>query len=176
MLADRFVEAVDKLEADAAAVEEARAARDAFIEANFPALDQAFVNMVQAVTGTHSRLAVFMTPVIDTFTNRGFTSLTKTVVEIRSTLYGPIERVTFTPALEAVSPNQFGVIRVETEGTATQFGADEDAALFKSLLDRGVVMEGQETASLSVVSGETYEPLTAGVLEDFLARLFIRTV
>jgi hypothetical protein len=175
MLADRFAEAVDKLQADAAAQEEARAARDSFIEVNFPLLDQAFVAMVRAATGTHPRLAVSTTTVIDTFVNRAFTSLTKTVVEIRSTLYGPIERVTFTPALDAVAPTQFGVIRADAEGAAV-VGADEEAVLFKSLLERGVVMEGQEVASLSVLNGESYVPLTADLLENFLARLFIRTV
>src|SRR5262245_34650857 len=97
MLAEGFEEALQRLAEEAEARDQARAARDAFIEAQFPLLDAAFVQMAREATGIHPRLAVVAVPVVETFTGRGFTALSKTVVEVRSTLYGAVESVRFTP-------------------------------------------------------------------------------
>src|SRR5262245_47907280 len=99
MLADRFQAESDRVAAKATQAQQARVDRDNFIKIQFPALDTAFSGMVTAVSGSHPKLAVIKTPVTDTFAGRGFATLNKTFIEMRSTLYGPLERVTFTPAL-----------------------------------------------------------------------------
>lgn len=173
MLATKFQEALDKLQADATSRQQASTQRDAFIQAQFPVLDAAFSAMVSRVCGTHPRLALVKTVVIDTVTNHTFATLTKTVIEVRSTLYGPLEVVTFTPALEAIAADQFAVIHATTEGlTATGEGW---ASSLKSLLERGILMRGKTAASLVLAKGEGFEPLTDALLESFLAALFIRT-
>lgn len=173
MLATKFQETLAKLQADAVARQQALAQRDAFIQAQFPVLDAAFSAMVSRVCGSHPRLAVIKTAVTDTVTNHTFTTLSKTVIEVRSTLYGPLEVVTFTPALEAIAPDQFAVIRATTAGlTVTGEGF---ASALKSLLDRGVLMRGKTSAGLVLAKGDGFEPLTDALLESFLAALFIRT-
>jgi len=175
MLSDRFATALDQLQEKAADRQAARDERDAFIVANWPVLDTEFADMVVDVVGAHPRLAVVAALVTDTFTGHSFTTLDKTVTTVISTLYGTAERVVFTPALEFVDANQFGVIRVDVDGFTPSLNGGIQGARFKSLLDRGVIMEGQAHASLSYKSNDHYEPLTAQLLEDFLAALFVRT-
>jgi len=177
MLADRFRVVQQELQDDAAARAGERAARDAFIAAQFPVLDAAFNALVDEATGAHPRLAVVRTPVTDPFTNRGFASLDKTVTDVRSTLYGPLEQVRFTPGLESVDPEQFGIIRVATEGLTPKLGGGGgQGAPLRAMLERGIVMRGREApGSLGVALGNEVRPLTAELLESFLAALFIRT-
>ncbi len=174
MLADKFQEVVDALEAKAAERQQASAARDAFIATNFPLLDQAFSDMVSAATGSHPRLAVVKTMVTETFTGRGFATLNKTVIDVRSTLYGPIELLRFTPALESVDVDQFGVIRIESQGLQVNLTGD-DTELSSSMLQRGILMRGTESADLVVSKTNGFETLTADLLEELLAAVFIRT-
>lgn len=175
MLAERFDEALEALAAAAAEREQARNERDEFIEEKFPELDAAFSNMVTAVTGNHPKLAVIKTVVTDTFTGRGFATLNKTVIDVRSTLYGPVEEVRFTPALESVDVDQFGVVRIATQGLRPSMGSGLAAALLESMLKRGILMRGSESAHLVVAEGERLEELVPQQLEDFLTALFIRT-
>jgi hypothetical protein len=175
MLADQFQEVQQELQDDDAERAAARAARDAFIAAQFPAMNTAFNGLVDEATGVHPRLSVVRTPLTDTYTNRGFASLNKTVTDVRSTLYGPLEQVRFTPALESVDPGQFGVIRVETAGMEPRLPAGPGAAAFRAILQRGIVMRGTDAASLGVPVEGAVQPLTDELLEDFLAALFIRT-
>ncbi|HYJ78716.1 MAG TPA: hypothetical protein VEW03_03865, partial [Longimicrobiaceae bacterium] len=146
-----------------------------FIPVQFPAMDAAFNGLVDAATGVHPRLSVVRTTLTDTFTNRGFASLNKTVTDVRSTLYGPLEQVRFTPALEAVDAGQFGIIRVETEGLTPRLPAGAGAAAQRAMLERGIVMRGIDAPSLGVPADGEVQPLTAALLEGFLAALLIRT-
>ena len=177
MLSDRFDTAVDHLQQQAQARQTARNARDAFIVANWPVIDAAFAAMIANVTGVHPRLAVVSTLVTDVFTGHAFPTLDKTVTTVVSTLYGSPERVQFTPALESVDTNQFGVIRVDVAGFTPSIGngGSPQGARFRSLLERGVILEGQDHASTSLKIDDHYEPLTAELLEGFLAALLVRT-
>ena len=175
MLADKFKTTFDALQAKAAKDQAARLDRDKVIQSKFPALDAAFSKLVDGATGSHPRLAVVKTPVTDTFTNRGFTTLDKTVIEIRSTLYGPLERVVCTPGLESVDPDQFGVIKVAAHDVQAKPGGGESAIRAKSILERGVLMRGTTEAQLCIAIGSNYEPLSSQAIEDFLEGLFIRT-
>lgn len=175
MLAERFRETLQRLEGVEAERRATRAARDQFIAAHFPTLDAAFVGMVRSVTGIHPRLAVVTTPVTDIFTGRGFATLDRTVVEVRSTLYGSVQSARFTPGLEAVAPDQFGAIRVTLADATAAFPANGQGALLRSILDRGVLMRGAEDASLVVATPTGFEPLAPELLEAFLTGVFVRT-
>lgn len=175
MLAERFRETLQRLGSVETERRAVRAARDQVIAARFPALDAAFVAMVRSVTGIHPRLAVVTTPTADTFTGRGFATLDRTIVEVRSTLYGAVEGVRFTPALEAVAQDQFGVIRVTLDNATAAFPANGQGALLRSVLDRGVLMRGTDSASLVVATATGFEPLTPELLEAFLTGVFVRT-
>lgn len=175
MLAERFQELIEARAAEAEERQEARQARDAFIKLQFEALDQAFADLVVAVTGSHPRLSVVSTAVTEAIANRHFATLDKTVTEVHSTLYGTLEQVRFFPALEFVETDQFGAIRVTTEDVPAAFGTDGQAALHKAMLKRGILMRGQASAHLVVKTQDGFAPLTADLLESFLARLFIRT-
>ena len=175
MLAEKFKIALEKLQAKAVEQQQARAARDNVIKVKFPELDSAFSNLVTTVCGSHPKLALIKTTVTDFFTNHSFATLDKTVIEIRSTLYGPLEKAMFTPSLESLDGDQFGIIKAATEGIDVRFGAGDHAARFKPILDRGILMRGRDATQLVILVAGNFEALTAQLLEDFLEALFIRT-
>lgn len=175
MLADRFTTELTRLQTRDTERLQARNARDTFIQAQFPVMDTAFSDLVTAATGQHVRLSVIRTTVTDTFTGHLFATLNKTVIELRSTLYGSIEKLRFTPALESVAVDQFGVIKVATEDLPVALGASDQLPLFQSMLDRGVLMRGRDAAHLVVARDNTFVELTGALLEDFLTALFVRT-
>ncbi|MGH7393924.1 MAG: hypothetical protein ACREM3_31365 [Candidatus Rokuibacteriota bacterium] len=175
MLAERFEETLVRTQNEATERQQARSSRDDFIGVQFPRLDAAFVAMVRDVTGTHPRLAVVTTPVTETFTGRGFATLTRTVIEVRSTLYGAVEGVRFTPGLESIALDQFGVIKVGLDNLTPSFVANGTGPLFRSMVDRGVLMRGATAAGLVVARDTGFEPLTSTLLEAFLTALFVRT-
>jgi hypothetical protein len=171
MLADHFATESDRLALQAGNLGMARAVEDSLIESQFSVLNARFVTMVGVIAGQHTRLSVNTIPLVDTITTRSFTTLNKTVVEMRSTLYGPLERLTFTPALCFIERGQFGVIRLDWEGAAPTAGLQGTA--LPRLLGRGVVMYGLPAGRLAVSDGTRFETLTAEVLEAALVALFI---
>jgi hypothetical protein len=173
MLAERFAREADRLAALAAGLTVERAQQDAVIQSQFALLDAEFVALLKSVTGQHTRLSMTSTTVTDTVTTRAFTTLAKTVTDLRSTLYGNPDRLTFTPALAFIEPGQFGVIRLDWEGRLFQ-PAGSGGAVLGRLLTRGILMQGLPAARLMVSDGMRSEPLTAVLLEEALARLFIR--
>ena len=176
MLADRFEEALIELQEKAAEAQTARSERDDFIKIKYPEMNTGFSGMVDNVTGSHARLQVSKSTVIDTYSNHSFTTLSKTVVDIRSTLYDKIEEIRFTPSLESIATDQFGVISVATENMAVPAFSNGSSELFQSILNRGILMRGKDSsASLVVEKGNNFEELTDQLLEDFLAAMFIRT-
>lgn len=175
MLAERFDEVLKKRAEETAQQARSRATRDQFVKTKFGELDTAFASMVEAVIGNHSKLVLVKTLLTDTITTRTFPSLDKTVIELRSTLNGPVEKVVFTPALEFATEGQFGVIAVESEGIRIDLGGDKQTPALKSILKRGLVMRGKKYASLGIEVGKQFKVLKEEVLEDFLARLFIRS-
>jgi hypothetical protein len=175
MLADRFALALDALQAANARSLAARNARDALIAVSFPQLDAAFSAMIDTATGTHPMLAITKTTVTDTFTNRGFATLDKTVTHIESTFYGVPEAITFTPQLESIVRDQFGAIHVTTSGFAITPTPQMLPSPLDQILAMGVFMFDPKTPVLGIPLPAGYEKLTAPLLEQFLALLFLRT-
>ena len=172
VLADRFAQEIERLDQLASGLTTERAARDALIQSQFILLDAQFVTMIRTVAGRHTRLTVATQPVVDPITTRAFATLAKTVTELSSTLYGPIERLTFTPGLAFVEPEQFGVIRLAWEGTIPAATGMKATALPR-MLARGILMQGLPAARLMVSDGVRSERLTAAMLEEALVILFV---
>jgi hypothetical protein len=173
MLSVLFQQEIDRLAQQASSVQAQRAARDAFIVAEFPLLDAAFATLVDTTVGSEPHLTVTHTPATDTFTNHSFVSLAKTISNVRSTLYGTPENVLFTPSLESTQPDEFAVIRITTDGLP-QVALENATGIFADMLKRGILMRGKTAASLVAPDGGNFTPLTADLLEGFLAALFIR--
>lgn len=173
-LSERFATVRSRIDARVAAAQSERAARDAFIQAEFEQLAADFAAQVGAVCGTHPRLAVVTTSETTPVINRSFATLTNTLVDVTSTLYGPTETVRFTPRLDFTLPGQFGRIEATLNGLsdAVLRGLDERS---HSLVTRGIVMRGATSSGLFVATANGLIPLEAAALETALAQLFIRT-
>lgn len=171
MLAERFQILTEQRLAAAARIAQARAARDAFVAVEFPSLNNALLAMVQAVTGSDPRLAVTTSTAVQAYPGHSFGSLSAIIIEVRSTFYGPVELVRFTPSLESVSKDQFGIVRIETENIPDLPAATSATAI----RNRGVLMIGTSSSALAVPSDGNLAVLTPDLLEQFLATLFIRT-
>lgn len=175
MLADTFAEILSSRSTSAAATQQARAARDAFIKPAFEQLATAFADTIDQVTGSHALLTVTRTATSLTVANRSFTSLASIVVEVRSTLYGFEERVRFEPALQFVYPDQFGIINITTNKVPVKLGSDAGSLTLQAMLDQGIVMRGRQSAHLVMARHGGFEPVTAELVEQLLTALFVRT-
>ena len=175
MLSDLFQNEEIRRASRSAAVQQQRDARDAFIQAQFPLGDAAFSSLVDATVGLDSHLTVTHTTVTDHFTNHTVGTLDKTITVVQSTLYGAPEQLTFTPLLEAIAPDQFGVVKISSDGLPDSVIADPGAEVFSAMLSRGILMRGKTTFALVVPDGGNFTSLTTDLLEGFLAALFIRT-
>jgi hypothetical protein len=176
MLGQSFQAELARLQDQAAVNIKARAQRDAFIQAKFPLLDAAFAQMIDAATGNGPALSVVHSPATETVTNHTFTTLAMTVTTIQSTLYGPQETLTFTPALESNDTDQFAIIKIAFDGPGSGTGNVPNAQMYQTIQGRGILMRGSTSAHLVVpVEGKNFTELTASILEKFLAWLFIRT-
>ncbi|MBZ5523737.1 MAG: hypothetical protein LAP21_16005 [Acidobacteriia bacterium] len=174
MLSQQFQQETARRATQSAATQQARAARDAFIVVQWPLLDAAFAALVDSAVGTEAHLSITHTPATDNFTNHTFASLNKTITAVQSTLNGAPETVTFTPALESIDPDQFGVIRITTDGLPYSITTDPGAQVFADMLKRGILMRGKTTSSLVAPDGSNFMTLNAELVEGLLAALFIR--
>ena len=174
MLSDRFQQETARRASQSAATQQKRADRDAFIVAQWTLLDTALASLVDSTVGAEGHLSITHTPATDTFTNHTFVSLNKTVTTVQSTLNGAPEKLTFTPSLESIDPDQFGVVRITTDGLPYSITADPGAQVFADMLKRGILMRGKTTSSLVVPDGSNFLTLSGDLLEGFLAALFIR--
>jgi len=174
MLSVLFQEELARLAAQSAGVQQQRAARDAFIVAQFPLLDASFASTVDSAVGSDSHLAVTHTPATDHFTNHSFASLNKTVTGVQSTLYGAPETVTFTPALQSLDAAQFAVISIATDGVPDSTVSDPGDPAFLAMLQRGIWMRGTTVGALVVPQGSAFTAFNGDMLQGFLAALFIR--
>ena len=175
MLSDLFQEEAARRAAQAAVTQQTRNDRDSFIVVQWPLMDKAFSDLVDATVGNDSHLTVTRTAATDNFTNHTFPSLNKTITAVQSTLHGTPEKVIFTPFLQSVAIDQFGVIKIMTEGLPDTIVADPGAQVFAGMVNQGILMRGKTTGSLVVPDGGNFTNLTADLLEAFLAALFIRT-
>lgn len=175
MLSDRFQEELARRTAQAGGMQQMRAHRDAFIATQWPLMDAAFADLVDSTVGVEPHLSVTHTPATDDFTNHTFASLDKTITVVQSTLNDAPEKVTFTPFLESIVPDQFGVIKVTAEGLPPySASADPVTEVFAGMLQRGILFRGKTTSSLVAPKLGNFVDLTADLLERFLAALFIR--
>lgn len=174
MLSDLFQQETARRASQASATQQKRTARDAFIVVQWPLLDTAFAALVDSSVGTEGHLSITHTPATDNFTNHTFASLNKTITTVQSTLNGAAEKITFTPFLESIAPDQFGVIRISTDGLPYSITSDPGEQIFADMLTRGILMRGKTTSSLVAPDGSNFLTLTAGLLEGLLAALFIR--
>lgn len=175
MLSDQFQQETARRALQAAATQKARNDRDAVIVVQWPLLDTAFAAMVDAAVGTEPHLTITHTPAVDNFTNHTFASLNKTITAVKSTLNGAPETVTFTPFLESIATDQFGVIKITTDGLPDSIVADPGAQIYADMMKRGILMKGKTKSSLVVPDGGNFLTLNKDIVEGLLAGLFIRT-
>jgi hypothetical protein len=174
MLSDLFQQETARRASQAADTQAKRAARDAFIVVQWPLLDAAFTSLVSSIVGTEGHLSITTAPATDHFTNHTFASLNKTITTVKSTLNGSAEQVTFTPFLESIDADQFGVIRITTDGLPDAITADPGEQIFADMLTRGILMRGKTAGSLVVPDGSNFLTLNGDLLVRLLAALFIR--
>ncbi|HEY2389848.1 MAG TPA: hypothetical protein VGK22_01630 [Candidatus Angelobacter sp.] len=174
MLSDLFQLETARRASQTSATQQKHAARDAFIVVQWPLLDTSFAALVDSAVGAEAHLSITHTAATDNFTNHTFASLNKTITTVQSTLNGAPEQVTFTPSLESIDPDQFGVIKVTTDGLPDSIVADPGAQVFADMLQRGILMRGKTTSSLVVPDGSNFMTLSGDLLEGLLAALFIR--
>jgi hypothetical protein len=174
MLSDQFQQETARRASQSAATQQKRADRDAFIVVQWPLLNTAFAALVDSTVGTEAHLSITHTAATDNFTNHTFVSLNKTITAVQSTLNSAPEKVTFTPFLESIDPDQLGVIRITTDGLPYSITTDPGAQVFADMLKRGILMRGKTTSSLVVPDGSNFLTLSSGLLEGFLTALFIR--
>jgi hypothetical protein len=170
MLADRVAREADRLDALRSERQAARTARDAEILAAFLQLDGEFVTMLRTVVGPHTLITMSTQTVTEAVPTRTFATITRTVTDVTSVLYGFSEQLRFTPVLEFREPGQFGVIRLDWNGRPP---APADGLVVR-LLTRGILMQDLAHPALMVPGATGSERLIAAALEDVLARLIIR--
>lgn len=156
-----------------AAAASARTARDTFIQAQFPLLNQRLIDLVTAAVGTHSRLTLAETALTEAVTGRSFNSLAKTALEVRADLDGGLQTIAFTPRLAFGDEAQFGVVACTASFpfTPRARSADRLAAL---LLAEKLQMRGTQTAALMLAAPDGFLEVGATLIEEALAALLLR--
>jgi hypothetical protein len=156
-----------------AAATAARATRDAFIQAQFPLLNQRLIDLVTAAVGQHSRLTLAATALTETVTGRSFASLAKTALEVRADLDGGLQTIAFTPRLAFGDEAQFGVVACTASFAFTPRArnADRMAAL---LLAEKLQMRGTGVAALMLAAPDGFIEAGATLFEEALAALLLR--
>lgn len=172
-LATRLVDFLDGRAALAAQRAADNAARDAFIVAQFPLLEARLEDQIRAAVGSHSRLAVTVTPQVLNVTGRTFTSLPRHVVSLTATVETAPLSLTFTPVLDFTHPNQFG--RVECMASfEANLRRSRAAEIARSLLKEGIRMQGTSSAHLLIAANGAWAELSLSHLEDAFVALLLR--
>ena len=172
-LATQLGEFLDSRTSLAAARTRERAARDAFIQAQFPLLNAVLVERITAAVGLHSRLALSTTVQTLAVTGRSFATLPQRVVTVAATVDVTPLRVTFTPTLDFRYPDQFGRVECVADFDAT-LRRSRAAAVAQSLLSEGIQMRGAFTAHLLVLIEGNWIELSPSHLVDACAALMLR--
>lgn len=172
-LATQLESFVTAQQAKDAARQVERAARDAFIQAQFPLLNARLLELVASTVGLHSRLAITTLPLIETVTGRSFATLNKTAVTVTAQVGLAPASVSFTPRLDFRLPGQFGAIdcSIDFVFRPRQSRAEQRAA---RLLANGVQMQGKTAAFLMVDEPGGRVELSAAFVESTLAALLLR--
>jgi hypothetical protein len=172
-LAFQLQDYLDARAARDAARQAQRLERDAFIQAQFPLLNDRLIELVEEAVGLHSRLAVSTTPMVETVVGRSFATLDKSSVRVAATLNGVAQSVSFTPRLDFSQADQFGAVDCAIDFGYQPRRARRDA-LAARLLAGGVQMIGKTSAHLMFQGSAGPVELAPGLLEAALVALLLR--
>jgi len=151
----------------------ARAARDAFVQAQFPLLNARLEDLLRSAAGTHSRLSVDTTAQVLAVAGRTFNTLPQTIVTVAATLDTQTLGMRFEPVLDARTVDQFGRVQctIDFERTLRRSRA---GAIARALLTDGIQMRGSTSSHLLIAPAGAWVELTASDLEVALAELMLQ--
>jgi len=172
-LATQLVEFLDNRAALSAARAAERVARDAFIVAQFPLMNNLLASQIMAAVGSHSRLVVTSTVQTLVVSGRSFASLPQPVVNLVATVDTVPLTITFTPDLDFRFTDQFGRITCAASFDA-KLRRSRAAAIARTLLDDGIQMRGTSSASLLILIDGAWVELSLSHLQDAFAALLLR--
>lgn len=173
-IADLIAPTLAARQARAAALAAERAARDAFIQAQFPLLDDQFESMLRAGLGLDARIVIQVNPVTYTVQGRSFASLTVNTWTAAFTLDGTTRSVTFTPALDFHERDQFGLIACTLDFPYTP-GRSRTDKLARVFLERGIQMRGTSIGNLLLPLDSGVRPLGVSDIEDIFSLWWLRS-
>jgi hypothetical protein len=159
--------------ARAAALAATRAARDAYIQAAFPAVAARFEALLDEALGRHSCIRVTVTPTVETVQGRTFATLNQRVVRVRSTLGPASQTVTFTPQLAFREADQFGLIACAIDFAFVPRRARADATA-RALVDPGIQVRGRTVSRLLLPVEGALRELGVRDLEDAFTAWWLR--
>ena len=150
-----------------------RAARDAFIQAQFALLGAHFDALLREALGLHSGFTLTVTPVSYAVQNRSFTVLNLDTWSVVAQFNGTPQTVAFAPRLDFREADQFGLVECTLDFPWAPLRSRADAVA-AALLERGVQLRGKDTASLLLPLPGGPEELAAAHLEDALRAWWLR--
>ena len=154
----------------------ARAARDAFIQAQFPLMAARFEALLSEALGMHSRINTVVTTVVLPVQGRSFATLPTRVVQVRSTLTSVTQTVTFTPRLDFREADQFGLIECSIDFDFAPRPTRNDV-LATTLTTHGIALTGASVAQLrrhDGLTGSAWTDLTRADLEAAFTAWWLR--
>lgn len=150
-----------------------RAARDAFILAQFPLLGARFDTLLRTALGIDSRVTVTVVPLVHPVVGRSFPTLPVDTWVVRSLFNGAPQTVTFTPRLDFREPDQFGLIECAIDfASAPGHGRRDQIA--QALLRSGVQLRGKTVGNLQLPVAGSLRTLGAEDLEDAFVVWWLR--
>jgi|GEM_PF-3496708 len=152
-------------QATAAAKTAERAARDAFIQAQFAALSTRFDGMLREALGLHSRIAIVSTEFTLDVHCRTFQTLDVPSWTVTSTIESVAKVVTFTPKMDFALPDQFGtlVCTIDFPFYPQRSASDRVAS---ALLQTGIQLRGTQHGRLMLTPPEGPRDLQVSDLEN----------
>jgi hypothetical protein len=172
-LATKMVEFLDQRAARDASRAAARAARDTFIQTQFPLLNARLIDLLRIAVGLHSQVTVTTTTQTLQVTGHLFATLPQTVATVSATIDTQVSRVTFAPVLDFRAMDRFGLVGCAPDFEATP-RRSRAGTLASHLLQEGIEMRGTTSAHLLVSPEGLRVELSVSHLEDALAALFFR--
>lgn len=152
-------------QAAAAAKTAERAARDAFIQAQFAALSAQFDAMLRDALGVHSRIAIASVEIALDVHCRTFATLDVPSWTVTSTIESVPKVVTFTPKMDFALPDQFGTLLCAIDFAFHPRRAAPDR-IASALLQGGVQLRGTQHGRLMLTPPEGPRDLSVSDLES----------
>lgn len=164
-IAEKIDPVLVQRQATAAAKTAERAARDAFIQAQFAALSTRFDEMLRDALGLHSRIAIASTEIALDVHCRTFATLDATSWTVTSTIDSVAKVVTFTPKMDFALPDQFGtlVCAIDFPFYPKRSASDRVAS---ALLQTGIQLRGTQYGRLMLTPPEGPRDLQVSDLEN----------